>query len=332
MRFDDLPESGNVEDRRGEGGGGWRLVAAVVSAACPAGAGGLSIGTIVVLGLIGWALGIDPQRPDRRRRNAHRRRPAARRSADPARGRPARRRTRSGRFVSRVLGSTEVVWKDIFAKDGKTYRAPTLVLYQRRDRGALRRLRAERDGSVLLPDRPEGLSRHVVLPARSRRASAAASGKSCQFAQAYVIAHEVGHHVQNLLGILTRAQQRSSAGRQQGGSQPHPGARRTAGRLLRRRLGQARERPAAARASRRSSSRATSRPRCAPRPRSATTRCSGSAGPRGARQLHPRHLRAAPALVQQRRQGRARSQAATRSRRRSSDGLGLVLLTLAYRC
>ena len=56
MRLDDLPESGNVEDRRGEGGfggggGGFGI---------PIGGGGLGIGTIVVLGLIGWALGIDP--------------------------------------------------------------------------------------------------------------------------------------------------------------------------------------------------------------------------------------------------------------------------------
>ena len=56
MRLDDLPESGNVEDRReeggfGGGGGGFGL---------PIGGGGLSIGAIVALGLIGWALGIDP--------------------------------------------------------------------------------------------------------------------------------------------------------------------------------------------------------------------------------------------------------------------------------
>src|SRR2546426_10599560 len=56
MRLDDLPESGNVEDRReeggfGGGGGGFGL---------PIGGGGLSIGAIVALGLIGWAVGIDP--------------------------------------------------------------------------------------------------------------------------------------------------------------------------------------------------------------------------------------------------------------------------------
>ena len=56
MRLDDLPESGNVEDRRGEGGGfGGGGIGGL-----PIGGGGLGIGTIVVLGLIGWAFGIDP--------------------------------------------------------------------------------------------------------------------------------------------------------------------------------------------------------------------------------------------------------------------------------
>src|SRR5262249_36020748 len=124
MQYDDLPESGNVEDRRGEGGqvsGGGLGV--------PGGVGGLSIGTVVILGLIGWALGIDPstliggaeiiannQQPSQRA-------PTSQRQT----GTPT---DESGRFVARVLGSTEAVWKDIFAKDGRTYRAPTLVLFR----------------------------------------------------------------------------------------------------------------------------------------------------------------------------------------------------------
>src|SRR5882672_5163254 len=122
MRLDDLPESGNIEDRRQEGGGGF--------GGMPGGRGGLGIGTVVVLGLVGWALGIDPrlliggaelisgggfqnetQAPPRDRQT----------------GAP---QDESGRFVARILGSTEVEWKDIFAKDGKTYRTPTLVIYR----------------------------------------------------------------------------------------------------------------------------------------------------------------------------------------------------------
>ena len=68
MRWDELPRSDNIEDRRGEDGGdsgfgqgGFNL---------PVGRGGLGIGTVVVLGLIGWALGIDPEPADRRRGNS----------------------------------------------------------------------------------------------------------------------------------------------------------------------------------------------------------------------------------------------------------------------
>src|SRR5215470_8291406 len=126
MRLDDMPESGNVEDRRGEGGG--------FGGGMPMGAGGLGIGGIVVLGLIGWALGIDPrlliggaeiltgggtqyQQPSR-----------------PTSSAPIN--DQMGRFVRQVLGSTEVQWKDIFSKDGQTYRAPKLVMFSGQTRSA----------------------------------------------------------------------------------------------------------------------------------------------------------------------------------------------------
>src|SRR5438046_10130938 len=108
MRLDDLPESGNVEDRReggGFGGGGFGI---------PIAGGGLGIGAIVALGLIGWALGIDPSvliggaeiltGPGRPQVQAP---PTARRTSAP--------QDQMGRFVSKVLGSTELQWKQIFA-------------------------------------------------------------------------------------------------------------------------------------------------------------------------------------------------------------------------
>src|SRR5919198_1681774 len=127
MRWEDLPQSENVEDRRGEegGGGGGGFPIGI-------GGGGLGIGAIVVLGLIGWALGIDPRlliggaeilTGNQQQQQA---------PFDP-RGGQARHTgaptDEMGKFVSSVLGSTEVQWKDIFEKAGQRYRAPTLVLY-----------------------------------------------------------------------------------------------------------------------------------------------------------------------------------------------------------
>ena len=177
MRLDDMPESGNVEDRRGDGGG---FGGGGGMGGMPIGTGGLGIGGMVVLGLIGWALGIDPCLLINGAECRHWRRSAAATSR-PTRAAAGRAPTgtpsdETGRFVSRVLGSTEVQWKDIFAKDGQTYRAPKLVMFSRPDALGLRR-GAERDGAVLLPERPRGLSRHRRSSAISRRASAAAAAR-----------------------------------------------------------------------------------------------------------------------------------------------------------
>src|SRR2546430_12837821 len=146
MRLDDLPESGNVEDRRqeggfGGGGGGFGI---------PIGGGGLSIGAIVALGLIGWALGIDPSlliggaevlnRPSQPQVQAP---PTARRTTAP--------QDEMGRFVSKVLGSTELQWKQVFAKDGKTYRPPVLVLYRGATQASCGGAAHTGTGPVLLP-------------------------------------------------------------------------------------------------------------------------------------------------------------------------------------
>ena len=110
-----------------------------------------------------------------------------------------------------VLGDTEDRWKDIFSKAGKTYREPKLAIFS----GQMpSRLRAgeSRHGAVLLPQRPEvyldtSFFRDLETQFRG------CSGKACHFSKAYVIAHEVGHHVQNLLGILPKVQQPQRASR-----------------------------------------------------------------------------------------------------------------------
>ena len=213
---------------------------------------------------------------DRRRRAdepqlaEHRR---ARAAGPPVAGRSPSDET--GRFVSRVLGSTETQWKDIFSKEGRTYRAPVLVLYYGRTHAHCGGNAQSAMGPFYCPaDQKIYLDTSFFDQIETRFRGCDVGSKSCQFAQAYVIAHEVGHHVQNQLGILQKSQQSQHAAGSRGrrptasrcGSSCRPTASPASGRTTR-------TRACVARASRRSSSRATSRRRCAPRRRSATTRC-----------------------------------------------------------
>ncbi|HEX2215860.1 MAG TPA: neutral zinc metallopeptidase, partial [Xanthobacteraceae bacterium] len=115
MRWEDFRQSENVEDYRGQSGGGGGLPV-------PGGAGGFGIGTVIVLGFLGWALGIDPRLlisgaeiltgggPGQ-----YREAPQARLPRGPA---PT---DESGRFIRAVLGDTEDRWKEIFQRAGKQY-------------------------------------------------------------------------------------------------------------------------------------------------------------------------------------------------------------------
>jgi uncharacterized protein len=205
MRWEDLPQSDNVEDRRGDGGGfggaggGMRM---------PGGAGGLGIGTIVVIGLLGWALGIDPgllmqgaeilsggQQQQVPYQNPRRQT-----------GAPT---DETGKFVSAVLGSTEVTWKNIFEKEGRTYRAPRLIIFSGATQSACGFAQSAMGPFYCPPSREVYLDTSFFRDLERRFKGC--SGDACRFAQAYVIAHEVGHHVQNLLGILGKAQQAQRA-------------------------------------------------------------------------------------------------------------------------
>jgi hypothetical protein len=114
-------------------------------------------------------------------------------------------------FVSAVLGSTEDVWSDIFARNGRTYRKPVLVLFS----GAVQSACGFAQAAVGPFYCPADNKLYIDLAFyRDLQDKFRAPG---DFAQAYVIAHEVGHHVQNLLGIaeeVRRAQAR--AGERQG--------------------------------------------------------------------------------------------------------------------
>jgi hypothetical protein len=205
MRWEDLPQSDNVEDRRGDsgyGGGGGP------GGGFPIGGGGLGIGGVIVLGLIGWALGIDPRlliggAEVLTGNQPHYQQPYRPPSQSTARtGRPT---DEMGRFVSAVLGSTEAQWKDIFSKQGQTYRAPRLVMFSRATRSACGMAQSAMGPFYCPGDREVYLDTSFFSDLERRFRGC--SGEACKFAQAYVIAHEVGHHVQNLLGILPKVQQ-----------------------------------------------------------------------------------------------------------------------------
>ncbi len=200
MRWEDFRRSDNVEDTRGEGGGAGRGGGFPI----PGGGGGLGIGTIIVLGLLGWALGIDPRiliggaemiggSPSQIERQQTPERQA---------GAPS---DRQGQFVAAVLGSTEDVWTDIFAQNGQQYRPPRLRLFAGATQSACGFAQAAMGPFYCPVDRRVFLDTSFFREMETR--FRACSGKQCEFAQAYVIAHEVGHHIQNLLGILPRAQQ-----------------------------------------------------------------------------------------------------------------------------
>ena len=202
MRWEDLPESQNVEDRRGEAGGGG---GGGFGGGFPGGAGGLSIGTVLILGLIGYATGIDPSLLIGAADQFSRQQPRVEQAQPKRTGGPMT--DEQGRFVSRILASTESTWKDIFTKSGRTYRPPVLVLYSRQTRANCGGQAMAAMGPFYCPaDKKIYLDTSFFQMIEQRFRGCDAGSPSCRFAQAYVIAHEVAHHVQNELGILRNAQ------------------------------------------------------------------------------------------------------------------------------
>jgi predicted metalloprotease len=195
MRLDELPKSARIEDRRG----------ATVAR------GGIGIGTVVVLGLIGWALGIDPRlliggAEMMSRSGGPQQQTDAGSTAGS--GSPS---DRMGQFVSAVLGSTETVWTDIFAQSGRTYKAPTLVMFSGATRSGCGFAKSAMGPFYCPLDQKVYLDTSFFQDLEGRLGACQVGSKTCQFSQAYVIAHEIGHHVQNLLGVLPKVQQAQRA-------------------------------------------------------------------------------------------------------------------------
>jgi predicted metalloprotease len=204
MRWEDLPESQNVEDRRGDEGGGYGGGGGF---GIPGGGGGLSIGAILLLGIIGYATGIDPSVLIGLGDQFTRQQPQVQQQPNRPTVAP---KDDTGRFVARVLGSTEAVWRDVFAKGGRSrpYTPPRLILYNEITRTQCGGAAQAAMGPFYCPsDRSIYLDTSFFRLMERRFKSCDVGSRACQFAQSYVIAHEVGHHVQNELGILARANQ-----------------------------------------------------------------------------------------------------------------------------
>jgi predicted metalloprotease len=195
MRLDELPKSAQIEDRRG------------VTVA----RGGIGIGTVVVLGLIGWALGIDPRLliggAEMMSRSGGPQQQADAGSTTSS-GSPS---DAKGQFVSAVLGSTETVWTDVFAQAGRTYKPPTLVMFSGATQSGCGFAQAAMGPFYCPIDQKVYLDTSFFQDLEKRFDACNVGSKTCQFSQAYVIAHEIGHHVQNSLGLLPKVQQAQRA-------------------------------------------------------------------------------------------------------------------------
>lgn len=186
MKWEGNRESDNVEDRRGSGGDGGAPIF---------GGRNIGIGTIVIALLGGWVLGVNPLTILGLLSGGS---PAQVQQA-PAHRPPAD--DRLARFVSTVLADTEDVWTDVFRQGGGNYVQPKLVLFRGATptacgtgQSAMGPFYCPGDQKVYID-----LSFYETLKNRL--------GAPGDFAQAYVIAHEVGHHVQNLLGISGKVDQ-----------------------------------------------------------------------------------------------------------------------------
>ncbi|WP_457420172.1 KPN_02809 family neutral zinc metallopeptidase [Roseateles sp. P5_E7] len=181
MKWEGQRESDNVEDARGGGRGG-----------LPIGGRGLGVGGIVVALLASWAFGINPMTvlgllDGGGGQPVQTSAPAESHPQDPA-----------GRFASVVLADTEDVWGAYFQRGGQQYAAPKLRLFRGREPTACGTGESAMGPFYCPADRKVYIDLGFFDTLRERL------GAPGDFAQAYVIAHEVGHHLQNLMGTTEK--------------------------------------------------------------------------------------------------------------------------------
>jgi uncharacterized protein len=201
MRTDDFRPSDNVEDDR--------EMSASRGGISGGGAGGLGVGTIIIIGLVSWYFGIDPSVLLNGAQILTGGSPSEQTSPAPSvpSGTPA---DATGKFVALVLGDTEDRWTEIFTAAGQTYHPPKLRLFARSEptpcafaKSAMGPFYCPRDQRIYLDT--------SFFDDLQHKFDGCSNSNACKFSEAYVIAHEVGHHVQNELGILPRVTQMQQA-------------------------------------------------------------------------------------------------------------------------
>ncbi|MBX7213889.1 MAG: zinc metallopeptidase [Thermoflexales bacterium] len=181
MKWDEMRQSQNVEDVRGSRRVGGGTVA-----------GGLGLGGIIIAVIASLLFGLDPSQV----------------IGTMSGGAPAQQQGQSApindqdaAFVRAVLGDTEDVWNSVFQKQvGQAYRAPKLVLFSGATPGACGTAQTAA-GPFYCP-----VDEKIYLDMAFFQAISAAAGPDADFARAYAISHEVGHHIQNVLGIMGQVQ------------------------------------------------------------------------------------------------------------------------------
>jgi len=181
MKLDGRRESTNVDDRR--------------SGSTIAKAGGIGLGGIIIVGLITLLLGGDPTDV---LRNVQEMGGGSAVQVDPN-WQPSAEEEELATFAKQILAGTEDVWTKIFQQNGRTYEPPRLVLFSNAVQSGC--------GGATSSSGPFYCSadRSVYIDLSFFTSMKRTIGADGDFAYAYVIAHEVGHHVQNLLGVLNQA-------------------------------------------------------------------------------------------------------------------------------
>ena len=208
MEWQGRRESENVEDRRGMGnagglgggfGGGFR-------GGGFGGRGGLGIGAVVVILIVGWIAGVNPIDLLSSIENGAPLDQSADGNSQTV-GKVGAPTDEQGKFVATVLADTETTWSDIFSAMGKQYMPPTLVLFgsdtpaegDSNSTSSACGVAQTAAGPFYCPN-----DRKVYIDLAFYQQLKDQFQAPGDFAEAYVIAHEVGHHVQNLLGTLPK--------------------------------------------------------------------------------------------------------------------------------